>query len=83
MGVAGAAIPISATKLPVAGFRRQLAGCYNCFDVQAKYGSQLHRQCSLAALPAPSGEAAERHFVKSARARPTGGLPPPALAGGE
>ena len=83
MGGAGAAIPISATKLPVAGFRRQLAGCYNCFDVQAKYGSQLHRQCSLAALPAPSGEAAERHFVKSARARPTGGLPLPAFAGGE
>lgn len=27
----------------------------------------------------PSGKAAERHFVKSARARPTGGIPPPAL----
>ena len=28
MGVAGEAVPISATKLPVAGFRRQLAGCF-------------------------------------------------------
>ena len=40
MGVAGEAIPITAIKLPVAGFRRQAAGRFqngnNCFDDEAK-----------------------------------------------
>ena len=41
MGVAEEAIPIAATKLPVADFRRQAAGCFqngnNSFDDEAKH----------------------------------------------
>jgi len=68
----------------VAGFRRQAAGWggnmppHRFADI-AKYRADCTGNVRLRHCLPPSGKAAERHFVKSARARPTGGIPPPAL----
>lgn len=69
---------------PVQSFRRQAAG-WGCnmpphrFADWAKHKAACTGNVRLRHCLPPSGEMAARQFVKSARAQPTGGIPPPAL----
>ena len=76
MGVAEEAIPITAQKLPVAGFCRQAASCFqngnNCFDDEAKHradctGDARLRHCLPPLENCPKTVREERTSLTSGR----------------